>query len=161
MSLSEAIEAATAIIACYPNGGANAGDGYIGALTATLASYPKQTALHCADPRRGIVRQCKFLPTVADMVAWLDDMSKSLYRQYDREQRVEQQMVDRAGAGKTQASKARVRKMLEQYHERAGLPPPQGPQSMSGQGRRYSYGEFQAMTARGEVRSRPIGRFEK
>jgi hypothetical protein len=87
-------------------------------------------------------------------------MSKSLYRQYDRARRVEEQFADRERGGKTKASKVRVWKMLEEYHERIGLPPP-GPQSMSGQGKRYSYAELGAMAARGEVEPRPIGRFEK
>jgi hypothetical protein len=155
MSLSEAIEAAERIINRYPNGGGNAGDGYIGALTEILRAYPKQTAVHCAEVR-GITAQCRFLPTIADMVAWLDDMSKSLYRQTDRERRVEQQMADRERPDKTEESKARVWAMLEEHHQRIGAPPP-GPQPIVGVTRRYSYGEFLAMPGH-QV---PIGRFER
>ena len=42
MILSEAIDAAVAIIGGYPNGGANAGDSYIGALASTLMGHPRQ-----------------------------------------------------------------------------------------------------------------------
>src|SRR5580704_1453201 len=72
MSLSEAIDAAGLIIGAFPNGGANAGDSYIGALAATLGSYPRSVAKRCADHVHGVSRDCKFLPTVADIVAWCE-----------------------------------------------------------------------------------------
>lgn len=95
MSLSEAIEAAGAIVDCYPNGGTSASRGYIGALAATLASYPRQVALRCADHHMGIVRECKFLPTVADIVAWCERETAPLWNSADREKRIERQIAER------------------------------------------------------------------
>ena len=72
MTLSEAVRAVKAIVACYPNGGQGAGDGYVGVMAAVLHDYPLATAMRAADPRRGIASAAKFLPSVAELVAWLD-----------------------------------------------------------------------------------------
>lgn len=111
MSLSEAIEAAGRIVGCYPNGGANAGGGYVGALAETLRGYPRGTAVRCADKARGIMRECKFLPTVADVVAWCERESWPLYEAGARERRIEQQMADREHAPPSAESIARVEEM--------------------------------------------------
>jgi hypothetical protein len=96
MMPSEAIEAATRIVSYYPgNMTAKSGDGYVGALSAMLSSYPKQVAQHCADPVRGIVRECKFPPSVADIVAWCEHKTEPLRIQVDRERRVAQQIEER------------------------------------------------------------------
>ena len=79
------------LIRGYPNGGANAGDGYIGALAAVLGQYPRQVALKCADPLRGVSRETKFLPTVADLVAWCEKETEPLRRDVDRENRIAEQ----------------------------------------------------------------------
>lgn len=97
MILSEAIEAATAIVGCYPNGGRDAGRSYLGAVAATLASYPRQVAQRCAGVR-GVVQASRFLPTVADVVAWCEAETAPLYRQAEREERIEQQLRDRPPA---------------------------------------------------------------
>jgi hypothetical protein len=94
MMLSEAIEAATRIVERYPNGGANAGKGYIGALAETLAGYPRQVAVACVGVK-GISAECKFLPTVADVIAWCERAVEPLRRDRDRELRVERQLVER------------------------------------------------------------------
>lgn len=72
MTPSEAITAATAIIECYPNGGAGAGKGYVGAIASMLASFPRSVGQRCADRLHGITRTCKFLPTPADVAAWCE-----------------------------------------------------------------------------------------
>lgn len=111
MSLSDAIEAATRIVDCYPNGGINAGKSYIGALAATLVSYPRQVALGCADRVRGVTRGCRFLPTVSDIVAWCERNVEPLYRQAEREQRIAAQIANREQSVPTDASMARVEAM--------------------------------------------------
>ena len=95
MMLSEAIDAATQIVGRYPNGGANAGDSYIGALAAMLGSYPRQVALSCADKVHGVVRDCKFLPTPADIVAWCERAAAPLYKQAESEIQAEKQLAER------------------------------------------------------------------
>jgi hypothetical protein len=72
LTLSEGIDAVNRIVACYPNGGRDSGDGYIGAISAVLCGYPKMIALRCADLRVGIARSSKFLPAMAEIVAWCE-----------------------------------------------------------------------------------------
>ena len=118
MSLSEAIDAATKIIGCYPNGGAGAGDSYIGALAATLGSYPKQVAMRCADPVRGVTLECKFLPTVADIVQWCEKHTEPLRHQHERNRRVEQQFKDRTNFESEQGQRDRrltIPELKEKY----------------------------------------------
>lgn len=101
MLLSEALEAAGRIVGAYPNGGAAAGKSYIGSLASTLCSYPRQVALLCApssnplDPPRGVVLETKFLPTVADIVAWCERNTDPLRRDSDREDRITAQIEAR------------------------------------------------------------------
>ena len=94
MILSEAIQAATSIIDRYPNGGRDAGKGYIGALAATLASYPRAVATKCAD-LKGITADSKFLPTVADIIAWCEAKTEPLRLHREREMRVQRQLTER------------------------------------------------------------------
>lgn len=95
MTLSETIEAAGAIVGCYPNGGKDAGRSYIGALAATLSNYPKSVAQACADRVKGVARDCRFLPTVADLVAWCEKKTEPLRVQADRDRRVARQLDER------------------------------------------------------------------
>lgn len=75
------------LISCYPNGGSQAGDGYIGALAAILVTYPRVVAQLSADPLRGVPRECKFLPTPADVIAWCERETAALRRPVDAEDR--------------------------------------------------------------------------
>ena len=120
MSLSEAIEAAGAIVDCYPNGGASASRGYIGALAAILATYPKQVALNCADRARGVTRECKFLPTVADIVVWCERETAPFYRQAESLDRRAAQFADRAEFEKQQTLERKKRLNLDELKEKYG-----------------------------------------
>ncbi len=95
MMLSEAIDAAGAMIQGYPNGGANAGKSYIGIIAALLCSYPRGIAIACADPLRGVARETRFLPTVADIVAWCEPRVAALHTSVARDERIEQQLRER------------------------------------------------------------------
>jgi hypothetical protein len=95
MGTSEGIEAAARIVDAYPNGGRDAGKSYIGALAAVLVSYPRQTATACADRVNGITRDCKFLPTVADIVAWCERKTDPLRHAAEREERITAQLEQR------------------------------------------------------------------
>ena len=76
MTISEAIEAINSIVDCYPNGGKGADDGYIGALASVLVDYPLSISLKAADTRRGVAASSKFLPTVYELIQWLDAESE-------------------------------------------------------------------------------------
>jgi hypothetical protein len=95
MTLPEAIEAATRIIGSYPYS-ANVPDSYLGALAANLACLPRQVALKCADPRKGIARSSKFMPSIADLVAWGERECEPLYRAAQSELRTSGQLRGRA-----------------------------------------------------------------
>lgn len=133
MTLTEAIEAATAIVGCYPNGGRDAGDSYIGALAGILGKYPRSVALKCADPFYGVTLECKFLPTVADVVNWCEHRAAPLYRDYEREKRIAQQLAERAKA-------------------KPAVPPSKK--------KRYTYGEFLEWAKANGTNPRPIGASE-
>lgn len=120
MSLSEAIEAAGAIVDCYPNGGASASRGYIGALAAVLATYPKQVAKRCSDRVQGVSRECKFLPTIADIVAWCERETEPLRRQVDYEKRIATQLSEREEFLKLETQVRPARLTMEELKEKYG-----------------------------------------
>jgi hypothetical protein len=78
MNLSEAVDLVGRMIGAYPNGGAGAGDNYIGAIAGVFCDYPRQVATECASPIHGVARNCTFLPTVADVVAWCEPALEAL-----------------------------------------------------------------------------------
>ena len=120
MTLSEALEAVTSIVGCYPNGGANAGDSYLGALAHMLMDYPRQVALHCADGRNGIVRTCKFLPTPSDLVNWCEKETAMLYQRAENEERAVQQIESRIEFEREQGEGRRHRLTYDELKEKYG-----------------------------------------
>lgn len=96
MTMPEAIEAVGRMIAAYPNGGGNAGKSYIGTIAALLTQYPKSVAVQCANPLSGVARETRFLPTVADVVAWCEPEAGRMCERVDREDRVRRQFELRA-----------------------------------------------------------------
>ncbi len=101
MLLSDALECVRKLVRAFPNGGANAGDGYIGALAATLAEYPRMVAVKCCDPVHGVSRETRFLPTVADVVAFCERETAGMrgpVEREDRDARILREMAERAEA---------------------------------------------------------------
>lgn len=72
MTYAEAVEAVGKLLGAFPNGSPANAKGYIGALAAVLVDSPKSIAIKCADPLQGVARETRFLPTVADLVAWIE-----------------------------------------------------------------------------------------
>lgn len=95
MTMPEAIEAVGRMIAAYPNGGGNAGKSYIGTIAAMLTQYPKSIAVQCANPLSGVARETRFLPTVADVVAWCEPRADAVRQRVDRELRIARQLEER------------------------------------------------------------------
>lgn len=85
MVLSEALQIVGKLLSCYPNGGAQAGKSYVGALAAILVTYPRTIAQQSADPLKGVPRERKFLPTPADLIAWCERETAALRGPVDRE----------------------------------------------------------------------------
>lgn len=106
--MSDAVEAVGKLVDAFPNGRSQAPKSYIGALAATLCTYPRQVAAQCADPLRGVARDTRFLPTIADIVAWCE-----------REKAALQQIVDRDDYNAELAKKARELQQQESEHSAA------------------------------------------
>lgn len=119
MTLSESIEAATSIVDRYPNGGKSAGKSYLGALAATLASYPKQVATKCAD-LKGISADCQFLPTVADIIAWCERNTEPLRQQRSAELRRADQLEARARFEQEQIAERSKHLTINELKEKYG-----------------------------------------
>ena len=95
MMLSEAIEAVAKLISAYPTTASKVEKSYIGTMAALLCQYPRSAATKCADPLRGVARTTKFLPTVADVVAWCEQPLESMTRIVDFEDRSARQLRER------------------------------------------------------------------
>lgn len=98
MTFSEAIEAVGRMLDGFPHGRPPNQQGYIGALAATLGQYPRSVASRCADVRSGVAREVKFLPTVADLVAWCERETEAMRRPIDAVDRFERLAQDQARA---------------------------------------------------------------
>jgi hypothetical protein len=55
------------LFGCYPRGQANDPDTYVMAVAAVLCEYPTEVACHVTDPRTGVARKVRFLPTIAEI----------------------------------------------------------------------------------------------
>ena len=122
MTFTEALAAATGMVERYPQYARDAGKSYLGALAEILGKYPRQIALRCALID-GITAQCKFLPTVADIVAWCERGCKPLYDQFERETRARQQYEESEREKKLEQERKiedRPRLTVEQLKEKYG-----------------------------------------
>jgi hypothetical protein len=123
MFLSEALDHVDKLLQGFPNGGANAGKGYIGALAAALAEYPRMVAKKCCDPVHGIARETKFLPTVADVVAFCERETAELRRPVDREdhdRKLREEFTRRAEDEKFWAADRAARPTLDELRAKHG-----------------------------------------
>jgi hypothetical protein len=96
LNLSDAIDLVHQMIQRYPNGGAQAGKGYIGSLAATLCSYPKSVAVACADLLTGVTATRDFLPTPASIIAWCEPRKSEMKQTIDKEEEIIDQLAERA-----------------------------------------------------------------
>jgi len=87
LTLSEAIEAVGRMVAAQGSGRPHDERGYIGAIAAALMQYPRMIALRCADPLRGVKRETRFLPEIADIVKWCERETEALRKPVDEEDR--------------------------------------------------------------------------
>src|SRR5262245_9332365 len=72
-SPSKAIEMAKTLLDGFPNAKPLSLEGYLKALAGTLAQYPADLSLECADPRTGIARTFDgWAPNVSHVIAWCD-----------------------------------------------------------------------------------------
>lgn len=62
------------LIACYPTGKPGDVDAYATALAAVFGEYTEEVIMAATDPVRGIARECRFMPSVADVIAFCEDL---------------------------------------------------------------------------------------
>ncbi len=93
LTMPEAIEAVGAMLRGYPN--AKVQDSYIGTVAALLCEYPKTTAISCTDPLHGIATKTKFVPTIAELVAWLEPNQRHMAWSVEFERRSREQLRER------------------------------------------------------------------
>ena len=93
--MQEAIEAVGKMLNAYPNARDGVRDGYMGTIAALLCQYPRSVALHCANPINGVCRETKFLPTVAEVVAWCEPNTGHMRRTVEFEHRSQKQIRER------------------------------------------------------------------
>jgi hypothetical protein len=69
---SFAAERAGLMFGCFPRGQANDPEIYTMAIAAVLAEYPREVILAVTDPRSGLPRKVKWLPSVAELAEACD-----------------------------------------------------------------------------------------
>lgn len=128
MTLSEAIEAVEVLLGGYANGGSTADQMYIGRLAGMLATYPKAVAQACCHPTRGLARECKFLPTVADIAHWCDGYCLVLESRLQQNVQRQEQIAEREEFDHTLRRRQRrlsLAELKEKYGDwREGWKPP-------------------------------------
>ena len=113
------------LFACYRKDEAHDADLYCAAVASVLAGYSKAVVDRVTDPRTGIAAEMKFLPAVAEVIAFCDRTVKLL------------------------ETLAKPRARAVPY-----APPPVLPGQIDSM-------EFARRLMFGEIRPRPIGRFEQ
>lgn len=123
LSQAEALRAVGEMLAAFPNGSPANAKGYIGALAAVLGDYPKSVALRCADPVKGVSRETRFMPTVADIVAFCERETAELRGIVDREDHLEKlarEQRERAEADAVAAAKRAARPTYDDLKAKYG-----------------------------------------
>ena len=97
LTMQEAIAAVGKMLNAYPNARDGIRDGYMGTIAALLCQYPRGVASDCANPINGVCRETKFLPTVAEVVAWCEKRQGTMARTVEYEHRSYRQFREREG----------------------------------------------------------------
>jgi hypothetical protein len=123
MIFLKAIELVARMLSSYPPSAATS-DSYIGSLAAALMEYPPVVAEKCADPIRGVARECiTFKPTTGAVIAWCECELASLREIVRRDDQKHSEAAERKRAAeaerKQQEDRAR-RPPLEQLREKYG-----------------------------------------
>lgn len=93
--MPEAIDAVGEMLNAFPSARDGVRGGWVGVMAKLLTDYPKTIALRMCDPVNGVVRECKFLPTVAEAVKWLEHEVQSLRSAAAWETRSREQLAER------------------------------------------------------------------
>lgn len=85
-----AAERTRILVGCYPNGKPSDPEVYASAVAAVLAQYPPEIVQRVTDPRVGLVRRCRFLPSIAEIVSACDEEMYPIIRAHRERQRAEE-----------------------------------------------------------------------
>lgn len=83
-----AAERTKILLGCYPNGKPSDPQVYTAAVAAVLAQYPAEIVQRVTDPRVGVARRSKFMPSIAEIVAACDDEMRPLIIAHRDEQQI-------------------------------------------------------------------------
>jgi len=120
--MSDAVELVGKLLDGFPNR-AQAGRSYIGALASVLCTYPKTVAVQCCDLTNGVARETRFLPTVADLVAWCERETQSLRGVVEKEDhydKLEREARERAEADAKQEADRKARPSYDDLKAKHG-----------------------------------------
>ncbi len=88
-----------------------------------LAQYPRCVAAQAGDLVRGVPRDCKFLPTPADVIAWCEretEPLRGIVHKYDEQQGIIAEMRKRREEGEKAAAARKERPTLEDLKAKYG-----------------------------------------
>lgn len=124
LTLSEAVEQVARLLDQWPNGRKGVADGYIGALAAVLADYPRCVALRCCNPLKGVARATDYLPTIATVVAFCERETAALRGIVDgddHEKRIQAEMARRREEERPRAQRETLAQLRERHGANWGL----------------------------------------
>lgn len=70
------------LIGCYPAGKPSDPEVYISAIASALANYPEEIVSRVTDPRTGVQRKNKFLPSVAEIIEACEEEMRPIRAQW-------------------------------------------------------------------------------
>ena len=95
------------LIGCYPAGKPNDPEIYTAAIASALANYPEEIVKRVTDPRTGIQRKCKFLPSVAEVIEACEEEMRPIRARW-RAERMAQQVIEQHAKERSPEERARV-----------------------------------------------------
>lgn len=112
-SRNELVNAAERIISAYPNARPADPQGYVDAMVAYLAQFPRSVLEQVCDPGNGVVTRCIFPPTIAEVEEFARPIMSRLGGRLERERRVVEQLEARR-EGPTKQEREAVGKQVKE-----------------------------------------------
>jgi hypothetical protein len=93
---------------------------YVAAVSAVLSDYPPEVIDYVCDPRTGLPRTLKYLPTIAEIVDACDSRMKLAEALEKLRQRAERERATLANPNATDLDKRRAQDWLEKCAPKEG-----------------------------------------
>lgn len=78
------------LLSCYPTGQPAEPKVYAAAIMTAIERYPEQVIATVTDPRGPLLRTCRFLPSIAEVVAACESEMEPIRREEERQARYEE-----------------------------------------------------------------------